>query len=199
MHKRVEVIAIGCSTGGPNALAKLLPKLHGHVNHVPILITQHGAGIFTSSLAEQLERVSHIPTVAPAHGEVIEPGKIYLAPARQHLTVERRDGQVVCHLNNGPKEHHFKPAVDVMLRSVAEVYRQHALAIILTGMGKDGLEGCRQIAEQKGRIIVQDKSTSVVWGMPGAVSHAGLGAVAVPLPLIADTILRFIKHPALMV
>lgn len=194
MHRRVEVIAIGCSTGGPNALVKLLPKLQEHIQEIPILITQHGAGIFTGSLAEQLHRVSNIPTITPVHHQVIEPGKIYLAPARQHLTVSRQGGEVICVLNNGPKEHYFKPAVDVMLRSVAEVYGQHALAVILTGMGKDGLEGCRKIAEKKGRIIVQDKSTSVVWGMPGAIAEAGLATATVPLPLIPETITRFIRH-----
>ena len=185
----IDLVAIGCSTGGPTALLRLLPKLRSLVD-TPILITQHGAGIFTDGLAEQIARVSNSKTVVSKECDLIQAGQIYLAPRGHHLTVTRNPTNVACRLDSGAAENHFKPSVDPMLRSVAMAYGRRALAVILTGMGKDGLEGCRSIVAHGGRVLVQDESTSAVWGMPGAVSNAGLAIAKVPLPLMAEAIHR---------
>jgi two-component system chemotaxis response regulator CheB len=190
--KQIEVVAIGCSTGGPTALVSVLPKLCALID-TPILITQHGAGIFTNSLAEQIERTSKSKTLVCKDFDVIKPGHIYLAPLGHHLTVKRGVERNTIQLDSGAAENHFKPSVDPMLRSVATVYGRKALAVILTGMGKDGLEGCRAIVANGGRVIVQDQATSAVWGMPGAVSNAGLANLKVPLPLMHEAIVRLHK------
>lgn len=185
----IDLVAIGCSTGGPTALLRLLPKLRSLVD-TPILITQHGAGIFTDGLAEQIARVSNSKTLVSKDFDLIQAGHIYLAPRGHHLTVKRNPTYVTCHLGHGAAENHFKPSVDPMLRSVAIAYGRKALAVILTGMGKDGLEGCKAIVAHGGRVLVQDEFTSAVWGMPGAVSHAGIATAKVPLPLMAEAIHR---------
>jgi two-component system chemotaxis response regulator CheB len=196
MIRRVEAIGIGCSTGGPDALYAVLPKLFGHINHAPVFITQHGAGDFTESLARELHRVSDLPVIIPKPFQEVRPGHVYFAPANFHLTVNRIKGQIFCNLDDGPVENYFKPSVDVMLRSISQIYKQSALALILTGMGKDGLEGCRSITENKGQVMIQDKLSSVVWGMPGAVSNAGLANYTVPLQLIPESIIKLLKnHP----
>ena len=188
----VQIVAIGCSTGGPSALMKILPKLHGLVN-TPILITQHSSGSFTQALAEQIERASKFPTRVAKTADIIQPGHIYLAPSDSHLTIKQTIGEIRCYLDHSPAENYSKPSVNPMLRSVAKIYGRRALAVILTGMGKDGLEGCRSIVEHGGRVLVQDESTSVVWGMPGAVAQAGLANAKVPLALIPEAIHRCLK------
>jgi two-component system chemotaxis response regulator CheB len=186
---QVDIIAIGCSTGGPTALVRLLPKLRSMVD-TPILITQHGAGVFTDGLAKQISRISNSITLVSKDFDAIKAGHIYIAPKGHHLTVIRDTMHVVCRLDNGAAENHFKPSVDPMLRSVAKTYGRRALAVILTGMGKDGLDGCKSIVSHGGRVLVQDEATSAVWGMPGVVAQAGLASGKIPLPLMADAIHR---------
>ena len=171
---------------------RILPKLNGLIN-TPILITQHSSGTFTQSLAEQLERASKLPTRVAKTADVLEPGHVYLAPSDSHLTIKQTIGEIRCYLDHSPAENYCKPSVNPMLRSVAKIYGRRALAVILTGMGKDGLEGCRSIVEHGGRVLVQDESTSVVWGMPGAVAQAGLASAKVPLALIPEAIHRCFK------
>jgi len=184
-----EVIAIGVSTGGPNALTEVFTQLPGDLN-VPILIVQHMPPVFTKYLAERLSAVSAIPVTEATSGERIAPGRAWLAPGNFHMGLTKAAGSPAIQLHQGPPENSCRPAVDVLFRSVAEVYGSRALAVVLTGMGCDGLRGCRAIDAAGGRIIVQDEATSVVWGMPGAVAGAGLADAVLPLSRIAPELVR---------
>lgn len=186
--KPVEVLAIGSSTGGPDALVHLFgaqpPRLE-----VPVLMVQHMPPVFTRHLARRLETSWRIPVVEGEEGMPVERGRAYLAPGDYHMTVTGTSLNPVLKLNQGPQENSCRPAVDVLFRSVAEVYGPATLAVILTGMGKDGLVGCQRIRERGGRIIVQDEATSVVWGMPGFVAQAGLAEAVLPLDRLGGEIL----------
>ena len=185
-----ELIAIGSSTGGPQALPEVLKPLAKRVRQ-PIVITQHMPAAFTAVLANFLERQTLIPTVQADHGTPLLSGRIHLAPGGRHLLFAREGGQVVCQLDDGPPENFCKPAVDPMLRSITEVYGGRALAVILTGMGQDGLLGCRALRAAGGAVLAQDEATSVVWGMPGAVAQAGLCQAVLPLGRIAEKVIDF--------
>lgn len=185
---KVDVVAIGVSTGGPNALAELIPAL-GKSLPVPVLIVQHMPPLFTRLLAERLANVSGAKCREGAEGLPVLPGEIYIAPGGTHLVVKRgRDG-VTMHLNEEPPENSCRPAVDVMLRSVAQAYGAKVLTVILTGMGQDGMKGCESIRAAGGHVFAQDEATSVVWGMPGAVAAAGLADKILPLQELAPAIL----------
>lgn len=190
-----ELIAIGSSTGGPQALPEVLTRLANRVRQ-PIIITQHMPAAFTPVLANFLGRQTTIPTVQATHGMPLEPGRIHLAPGGKHLILARENGRVVCHLDDGPPENFCKPAVDPMLRSVVETFGGRALAVILTGMGQDGLLGCRALTRAGGAVLAQDERTAVVWGMPGAVAQAGLCQAVLPLNRIADTIIAYAEGHA---
>lgn len=182
-----QVLAIGSSTGGPQALMKVicgLPKQMG----MPILVTQHMPATFTSILANHLGKQSGWSCSEGKDGDVIEPDRIYLAPGDFHMRVESNGAGKRIHLDQGPAENFCRPAVDPMLRSIVDAYGAHVLVAILTGMGKDGLEGCRAVADAGGTVVAQDQSTSVVWGMPGAVAEAGLCSHVSPLAEVADVI-----------
>lgn len=177
-----RAIAIGSSTGGPEALVKLFSKLANQIRYTPVFITQHMPAAFTASFATHIQEVSKIPCIEPKDGEVIQPCTIYIAPGDFHMVLKRKnDKEVMVNLTKDPPEHFCRPSVNPMLRSLAEVYGRHILTIILTGMGQDGLEGCKAISEAGGVILAQDKSTSVVWGMPGAVATQGLCNAVLPL------------------
>lgn len=182
-----DAIAIGVSTGGPNALAELLPRLPADLA-VPIFIVQHMPPIFTKLLAERLDSQSKIHIVEAGHDQEVKAGTAYLAPGGKHMEVRRILGRVVISLNDRPPENSCKPAVDVLFRSFAKTYGAQALAVILTGMGQDGLKGCEQIKELGGSILAQDRASCAVWGMPGAVMDAGLAQAALSLPQIAGEI-----------
>lgn len=182
------VIGIGSSTGGPQALQQLIGAL-GPVADVPIVITQHMPATFTAILAEQLGKVSRRHAAEAADGETLEPGRIYVAPGGRHLSVERALGRVVARIGDGPPENFCRPSVDPLFRSLAVVYGNAALCVVLTGMGHDGREGARAVAAAGGSIIVQDQTTSVVWGMPGAVAEAGLASAVLPLGEIAPALI----------
>lgn len=182
-----DVIAIGVSTGGPNALAELLPLLPANLN-APVLIVQHMPPVFTKLLAERLSEVSPIPVIEAQHAQEVRPGTIYLAPGGQHMEIKRLLGRVLIGLNEEPPENSCRPAVDVLFRSVAKVYAAGALGVVLTGMGQDGLKGASQIAQAGGELIVQDRASCAVWGMPGAIVEAGLNPLILPIDQIAQEI-----------
>ncbi|MFN4896048.1 MAG: chemotaxis response regulator protein-glutamate methylesterase [Pseudomonadota bacterium] len=188
-----EVIAIGVSTGGPNALADLLPRLPANLQ-TPVLIVQHMPPVFTTLLAERLNGISPIPVVEAQHAQEVRPGTIYLAPGGLHMEVKRLLGRVLIGLHEGPPENSCRPAVDVLFRSVAKVYATSALGIVLTGMGQDGLKGAELIAKAGGELIVQDRASCAVWGMPGAIVEAGLSPLVLPLAQIAQEISGFANN-----
>jgi len=184
-----EMIAIGSSTGGPQALFKLLGDLKGSCSQ-PILITQHMPSTFTSLLAGHISKASDTPCAEGQDGETIRSGHIYLAPGDYHMVAEKGDGGNVLRLTQNERENYCRPAVDPMLRSLAPLYGSGLLAIILTGMGADGCAGAQAVAAAGGTVIAQDKDSSVVWGMPGAVAAAGLCSAVLPLSDIAPYVRR---------
>ena len=185
----IEVVAIGTSTGGPNALTELFRRIPDSFP-VPILIVQHMPPMFTKLLAERMTAQSSIVFHEATPGEVLKPGHCWIAPGNYHLTVSRVGSDVRVQTNQNPPENSCRPAVDVLFRSVASVFGPAALCVVLTGMGQDGLRGCEAIHEAGGQVLAQDEATSVVWGMPGFVARAGLADSILPLQLIADEINR---------
>jgi two-component system chemotaxis response regulator CheB len=190
--KVVDVLAIGSSTGGPNALAEIFPQFPADFP-VPIVIAQHMPPMFTRLLAERLSAQSSIKVQEGASGVVLQPGNAYVAPGDHHMTVVRDGLQRRLLLNQGPLENSCRPAVDPLFRSLAEVYGANVLAVVLTGMGQDGMRGCQVLKEFGAQILVQDEATSVVWGMPGAVARAGVADRIVPLPMIASEIVQRVR------
>ncbi len=179
----IGALAIGSSTGGPQAVLRVLRDL-GRQDGFPIFLTQHMPPAFTAAFAEQIAQELDLPCGEARQGEKVEAGRIYVAPGDFHLVVEGRPGDVRIQLSKAPPENFCRPAVDPMLRSLVPVYGERLVAVILTGMGSDGAEGCRQVVEAGGRVLVQDRETSVVWGMPGAVVAAGVPATVLPLDRI---------------
>ena len=184
---RVDIVAIGISTGGPDALTQVLSSLPGGLS-VPIVVTQHMPPVFTQLFAQRLDSKSRLRVVEAKNGEPVEPGKVLIAPGDYHMRLVRKQGGVVATLDQGPQENYCRPAVDPMFRSVNEVYGGNTLAVIMTGMGADGHRGAEHIIHAGGSLIVQDEATSVVWGMPGAAVHAGLKCEVLPLGKIAEAI-----------
>jgi two-component system chemotaxis response regulator CheB len=185
----IAVLAIGTSTGGPNALADLFQSFPGPLA-VPILIVQHMPPMFTRLLAERLSAKYAIPVKEAVAGTRLEPGVAWIAPGDYHMAVSREGLQVVLRLNQDPPENSCRPAVDVLFRSVAKTFGAASLAVVLTGMGQDGLRGCEFVREAGGQILAQDEATSVVWGMPGHVARAGLADRVLPLASLGDEIVR---------
>lgn len=180
----IRMIAIASSTGGPNALSELLSQLPVDFP-IPILITQHMPALFTAMLAQRIERDTKRPCFEAKDGQAILPHHTYVAPGGSHMLVETREGLPYVRLTQTEPENYCRPAADPMLRSVASIYGASTLAVVLTGMGEDGLRGCQEVKARGGRIVVQDEASSVVWGMPGAVAHAGLASAISPLTGIA--------------
>jgi len=181
---RPEVLLIGCSTGGPDALSQVLEGLPATLP-VPVLVVQHMPPLFTTMFAERLDRVAPMRVREAADGDAVVPGEVLVAPGGHHLVVQRSAGVVRAVIDDGPPENFCRPAVDTLFRSAVQVYGGRAVALVLTGMGQDGLIGCRLLADQGARIVVQDEASSVVWGMPGAVATAGLAHDVLPLDAIA--------------
>lgn len=186
---RVEIVAIGVSTGGPDALAKLLPSVPARFP-LPVVIAQHMPPIFTTLLASRLFSKCSLPVRECQPGELLEPGCIWIAPGDFHMVVQEEGGHVRLHTNQGPRENFCRPSVDVLFRSVAQVYGAGALGVILTGMGQDGLKGCEALCAAGSAVIVQDEASSVVWGMPGFVARAGLAQKILPLSQIGSEIIH---------
>ena len=192
---RPDVIAIGSSTGGPQALFELFRGLPPKSIEQPILITQHMPATFTAILAEHLSRQTGWRCTEGKPGEPISPGCVYLAPGDWHMTVRAEGTQRVIQLDQGPQENFCRPAVDPMLRSIARVYGGRALVVMLTGMGADGQKGSEAIVAAGGTVVAQDEASSVVWGMPGAVATAGLCAAVLPLPDLAPYVEKMARRP----
>lgn len=182
-----RLLAIAASTGGPNALADVLSALPTDFP-LPVVITQHMPPVFTTLLAQRLERDSGRPCSEARDGEPLLLNRTYIAPGGFHMLVQTHEGQPIARLTQSEPENYCRPSADPMFRSAAAVYGASTLAVVLTGMGEDGREGCREIHRRGGRIIVQDEASSVVWGMPGAVAHAGLAHDVLPLRAIAEAI-----------
>lgn len=181
-----SILAIGSSTGGPQALLEVLNGL-GEVN-VPVVITQHMPATFTKILANHLTKSTKFDCKEAEEGDVLEKGKVYIAPGDYHMTVVDKVGKKVISLNQDPQENFCRPSVEPMMRSVIDIYGSEVFAVILTGMGQDGLNACKKLVEVGGKLIAQDEQTSVVWGMPGAVSRAGLCSGIYPLGEIGPRI-----------
>lgn len=184
----VHVVAIGVSTGGPDALARLLPSLPANLP-VPVVIAQHMPPIFTALLASRLAAKSAIPVSECVSGEELRPGCAVLAPGDFHMVVSQEDVTRL-RVHQAARENFCRPSVDVLFRSVAKVYGGRVLAVILTGMGQDGLKGCETLRAAGARIYVQDEASSVVWGMPGFVARGGLADKILPLDQIGAEIVR---------
>jgi len=185
-----RVLLIGSSTGGPQALNTLIAEIGGVLQRAPVLITQHMPPTFTAVLAEHLARIAKRPVREAVDGEEINAGVVYLAPGGKHMKVARRDGATVIVIEDGPLVNFCKPAVDPMFASAADVWGNKVLALVLTGMGSDGLAGAKTIVAAGGHVFAQDEATSVVWGMPGQVTNAGLCSAVLPLPEIAAKLTR---------
>lgn len=186
-YKQPEVLVIGTSTGGPKALAELMPQIPVDFP-VPILIVQHMPPGFTEILAAHIQKDSGRLTVEAKHNEPLEAHKTYVAPGGSHLLIGESNGQKVTLINQAPPEHFCRPSVNPLFRSAAEHFGSATLAVMLTGMGEDGIEGSHEIARVGGTIIAQDEASSVVWGMPAAVVMAGLADKVLPLSEIAAEI-----------
>jgi two-component system chemotaxis response regulator CheB len=183
-----RVLAIGASTGGPQALTELCAKLGPVIDHAPLLVTQHMPPTFTTILAEHLGRATGRAAREAVDGEPVRAGRIYVAPGSRHLRVTRVKGEPVVQLDDSPPLHFCKPAVDIMFSSAAEVWGGWVLGVVLTGMGSDGLNGANDIVAAGGAILAQDEATSVVWGMPGSVAEAGLCSRVLPLADMAPVL-----------
>jgi two-component system chemotaxis response regulator CheB len=196
---QIEILAIGTSTGGPNALATLFKGFPKDFP-IPIVIVQHMPPMFTALLAERLHALGSVAFHEAKQGQRILPGHAYIAPGGKHMEIRRDGTQTVAHLHELPPENSCRPAVDVLFRSVAAVYGMASLGVVLTGMGQDGLRGCQLLREQQAQVVVQNEASSVVWGMPGCVAQAGLADAILPLERIAAEIVRRVRdgrQPAL--
>jgi two-component system chemotaxis response regulator CheB len=193
------VLTIGVSTGGPAALDVLLPALPGNFP-LPVLIVQHMPELFTKLFAERLNGHCRMRVREAAEGDPVRAGTIYIARGNWHMEVlcaarSSQPGQPpTLHLHQGPLENHCRPAVDALFRSAAAVYGSGVLATVLTGMGSDGLIGCRTIRDHGGTVLAQDEASSTVWGMPGAVVNAGVAHNVLPLNAIIPEILRIVSR-----
>ncbi len=185
---RPRILAIGSSTGGPQALLSLLPQISPALDTIPVLITQHMPPTFTTILAEHIGRATSRPSKEGLNGDIVKPGSIYVAPGKFHMLLRQKDGDVVIHLDDGPQVNFCRPAVDPMFASISTIFGNAALAVVLTGMGHDGANGGKLIANAGGSVIAQDETTSVVWGMPGTAAAAGVCSAVLPLSDIGPKI-----------
>ncbi len=186
----VKAIAIGSSTGGPQALIQLFGQLKPRFPKQPIFITQHMPATFTKILAQHISTASGVLCVEAEDGMIVKAGEVYLAPGDYHMEVAKDGVNVVLKLNQKPPVNFCRPAVDVMLPSLVKVYGRNLLTVILTGMGQDGMVGAKEAAAAGGTIIAQDEASSVVWGMPKAVADAGICKAILPLDDISGYIIR---------
>jgi two-component system chemotaxis response regulator CheB len=189
VQARIDVVTVGTSTGGPNALMALLPQLPPDFP-VPIVIVQHMPALFTRLLAERLNARGPLKVKEGKEGEKLLAGQVWIAPGDRHMTVARRGTDILLGVNQDPPENSCRPAVDVLFRSVALTYKANVLAIVLTGMGSDGTRGCSLIRDAGGQVIAQDEASSVVWGMPGSVVAAQLADHMYPLDGVAAEMVR---------
>jgi two-component system chemotaxis response regulator CheB len=186
----IEVLVIGVSTGGPTALEQLLPRLSEDLP-IPTLIVQHMPKLFTNVLAERLNRCCPLKVIEAYHGAPLQPGVVWLAPGDMHMEVSLRPGSshsTQVRLHSQELLHHCRPAVDYLFLSAARIYGAGALAVVLTGMGSDGLDGARAVYDRGGVVLAQDEASSAVWGMPGRVAESGIASAVLPLDALAREI-----------
>lgn len=188
-----EILVIGSSTGGPNALNEVLSRLEPTFQ-LPIIIVQHIPANFSEPLAERLSHASYRPCVVARSGMHIQENKVYLAPGDSHVVIKKDGEDRLLMLNKGPEENYCRPSVDPLFRSAAEIYGDHTLGLILTGMGEDGRRGAEAIVKVGGKIVAQDEESSVVWGMPGAVCKAGLAHSILSLKEIPVKLVSIAKN-----
>jgi two-component system chemotaxis response regulator CheB len=191
--KKSDLLLIGISTGGPNALAKLLPSLPANFP-VPILVVQHMPPLFTRSLATSLATKCSLPVKEAEDGETIHPATVYIAPGGRHMKIAPGPkGEITLRITDDPQENNCRPSVDYLFRSVANHFSGNTTAVIMTGMGSDGVLGLRLLKRKNCHIIAQDEASCVVFGMPGEAIKAGVVDVVVPLEQLADEINRSVK------
>jgi two-component system chemotaxis response regulator CheB len=195
LPSKVDCLAIGSSTGGPQALFAVFRAL-GRVERMPVFVTQHMPATFTTILAEHLAQASGMPAAEAKDGEPVTAGRIYVAPGDFHMTVEGTAANLTVRLNKNPPENFCRPAVDPMLRSIAKAYGNRTLFVMLTGMGQDGLKGARELINVGSTVIAQDEASSVVWGMPGAVASNGLCTAVLPLNEIGGYVKKALMRSA---
>jgi two-component system chemotaxis response regulator CheB len=188
-----DVLAIGSSTGGPQALFQLLGNIRGAVTK-PIFITQHMPATFTMILAEHISRSTGWVAAEGIDGEIVRASRVYVAPGDFHMLIETTGTDKVIRLSKTPPENFCRPSVDPMLRSLAQAYGRRLLTVILTGMGHDGLRGGEAVRDAGGTVIAQDEATSVVWGMPGAVATAGVCSAVLPLGELGPYIAKLARR-----
>ena len=189
LQKRPKIIVLGVSTGGPNALAEVIPNLPVNLS-VPILIVQHMPQAFIQPLAQRLDSISKIDVKVATDGELLKGSICRIAPGECHLEVLLTEAGLTSRLTQGPPENSCKPAADVLFRSAAKACGSQVLGVVLTGMGRDGCAGSLEVVQHGGTVIVQDEQSSVVWGMPGSVAGANAASEILPLQQIADNIAR---------
>jgi len=182
-----KILAIGSSTGGPQALQTFLSDIKKPIK-VPVVITQHMPPTFTTILAQHLTQSTKLPCKEAADGDVLEAGKVYIAPGDFHMRIISKDGHKVIKLDQDAPVNFCRPAVDPMFDSIVSCYGADVLGVILTGMGQDGMNGCHTVVKAGGAVLAQDEKSSVVWGMPGAVSEAGLCNELLPLDQIGKRV-----------
>ncbi|MFA7329934.1 MAG: chemotaxis response regulator protein-glutamate methylesterase [Candidatus Delongbacteria bacterium] len=180
LARPAELLVVGVSTGGPNALARVMPLFPATLS-VPVLIVQHMPPLFTRMLADRLDQLSPLTVREARNGSVLLPGEAWLAQGDWHMEVAREGGRLVLREHQGPQVNSCRPAVDVLFDSAVRCCGGAVLAMVLTGMGQDGMKGARAIREAGGLVLAQDEESSVVWGMPGAVAMAGLADAVLPL------------------
>ncbi|MCP4150106.1 MAG: chemotaxis response regulator protein-glutamate methylesterase [bacterium] len=193
LTRRIQAVLIGVSTGGPQALVNILPRISDHIRQ-PVLIVQHMPATFTTSFAKNLDKRCKHKVQEPVDGDAIEKGKIYVAPGGKHmLTKKRSDGYSIV-INETPPENGFRPSVDVLFRSAADTFEGEVIALILTGMGTDGTKGLAALKRSGAYVIAQDEDSSIVWGMPGSAVQSGNVDEVLPLNTIPDALKRLLDE-----
>ena len=186
----IHAIAIATSTGGPRTLQKIFRELNGKLNNLPIFITQHMPAAFTTIMAEQLTTISKMECAEAREGEIVRPGRIYIAPGDYHLNARRVGTQVILHVNQRPQVNFCRPSADPMFIALSEAYGENLLAVVLTGMGQDGADGAEYVVKNGGSLIAQDAASSIVYGMPRAVAERGICQEILPLDNIAAYLIK---------
>ncbi len=184
---RLELVSIGISTGGPNALAEVIPRLPANLR-VPVVIVQHMPPVFTAALADSLDKKSKVSVKEAEDGELLKPGWVYIAPGGRQMRLVGKAAGTAVELTDDPPENHCRPAADYLFRSISKIYGNRALGVIMTGMGSDGVLGLRLMKRRGAPVIAQDKETCVVYGMPMEAYKAGITDMVLPLDKIASQI-----------
>jgi two-component system chemotaxis response regulator CheB len=187
-----EAIVVAVSTGGPDALDAVVSRFPADLP-VPVLVVQHMPAEFTAILAKRLDRASELSVVEGSAGMKVTAGRVYIAPGGRHMEVVRKGDEIALHLHDGPRENGCRPAADVLFRSAANAYGPRLVAVVLTGMGTDGLRGAEIVREAGGWVIAQSESTSVIASMPGAIASAGLANAVVPLEQVGEVLTDHVR------